>query len=122
MPEREYTPEEATGLLPEISESLLRIRQARRVIFEGGKRLRRTAPTNGGGAVSREYWDAIDTLRGEIQDIVDRGIVLRDPESGLIDFPGRVDGQEAFLCWRLGEDRVEWWHRPDSGFRGRRRL
>ena len=72
--------------------------------------------------MSREYWDAIDTLRGEIQDIVARGIVLRDPETGLIDFPGRVEGQEAFLCWRLGEDRVEWWHRPDSGFSGRRPL
>jgi hypothetical protein len=122
MAERVYTPEEANDLLPEISESLLRIQQARRVIFDGGERLRRSARTNGGGAVSREYWDAIDTLRREIQDIVDRGIVLRDPETGLIDFPGRVEGQDAFLCWRLGEDRVEWWHRPDSGFSGRRPL
>jgi hypothetical protein len=119
---RVYTAEEANALLPELTESLHRIKEARQVILEGGERVRRSAAIDGGGAVSQEYWDALGSLRREIESMVERDIVLRDPETGLLDFPGRVDGQDAFLCWQLGEDRVEWWHGPESGFAGRRPL
>jgi hypothetical protein len=50
------------------------------------------------------------------------GILLRDPEVGLIDFPTVVAGREGFLCWRPDEDRVAFWHPPEAGFRGRRPL
>ncbi len=118
----EFTPEEANRLLPELIESLRRIREARQVVLAGGEHLRRSASHNGGGAVSKEYWDALSTLRREVEAVSRRGIVLRDPESGLLDFPGKVEGREVFLCWRLGEDRVGWWHGLDSGFAGRRPL
>jgi hypothetical protein len=119
---RVYTPEEANALLPELTEALGRIQEARQVILEGGERVRRSAAIDGGGAVSQEYWDALGSLRREIESMVERDIVLRDPETGLLDFPGRVDSQDVFLCWRLGEDRVEWWHGPETGFAGRRPL
>ena len=51
-----------------------------------------------------------------------QGIELRDPEQGLIDFRTEHAGREVFLCWRLGEDDLEWWHLPEDGFAGRRRL
>jgi hypothetical protein len=119
---RAYTAEEADALLPELTDSLQRIKAARQTILEGGERVRRSAAIDGGGAVSQEYWDALGTLRREIESMVGRGIVLRDPESGLLDFPGQVDGRDVFLCWRLGEDRVAWWHGPESGFAGRKPL
>ena len=59
---------------------------------------------------------------------IDRGFeiilkdLLRDIEQGLIDFPGTRDGKEVFLCWRMGEDAVNYWHDPDTGFAGRRPL
>ena len=118
----EFSADEANRLLPGLIESLGRIRDARQVILAGGERLRRSAPHDGGGAVSKEYWDALSTLRREVEAMSTRGIVLRDPESGLLDFPGKVEGREVFLCWRLGEDRVGWWHGLDSGFAGRRPL
>jgi hypothetical protein len=77
---------------------------------------------NGGGPVGRGYLDALDTLRREVESITGRGIVLRDPETGLVDFPAVVEGQDVFLCWRLGEDRVAYWHGPEGGFAGRRPL
>ncbi|HVF20159.1 MAG TPA: DUF2203 domain-containing protein [Mycobacteriales bacterium] len=40
----------------------------------------------------------------------------------LLDFPGEVDGEPALLCWLEGDDDVDWWHREDLGFLGRRRL
>ena len=51
------------------------------------------------------------------------GIVLRDPERGLIDFPARApSGREYWICWLAGEDEVAWWHWPEDGFPGRKPL
>jgi hypothetical protein len=122
MAEREFSVEEANGMLPALSESLVRIKEARRVVLEAGERVRRNAPGNGGGREGKEYWEALSTLRRDVEALNEQGIVLRDPESGLIDFPSRRDGREVFLCWRLGEADVAYWHGPESGFAGRRPL
>jgi len=122
MAEREFTVEEANALLPAIRESLERIRAARQVVLDGGERIRRNAPTNGGGREGKEYWEALATLRRDVESLNDQGIILRDPESGLIDFPAEREGREIFLCWRLGEDRVGYWHSPETGFAGRQPL
>ena len=116
-----YSPEEANRLLPELRQSLARIREARQVVLHGAERIRKVATLTGGGPQSAEYWEALDTLREEIESLSERGIVLRDPETGLIDFPSRRDDEDVFLCWRLGEERVAFWHGPE-GFGGRRPL
>jgi hypothetical protein len=63
-------------------------------------------------------------LIAHIQDALSRihatGCVVKDLESGLIDFPSIVANQEVYLCWRLGEDRIRFWHRQDEGFSGRK--
>lgn len=50
------------------------------------------------------------------------GIQVKDPATGLCDFPARYDGREILLCWKVGETEVEWWHDHTSGFRGRRHI
>jgi hypothetical protein len=122
MPEREYDVEEANALLPTLAQTLTEIREARQIVLDGAERLQRSADLDGGGTFSQEYWDALAALRRHIESLSDQGIVLRDPETGLIDFPSRREGQLVFLCWRLGEERVEFWHGPESGFAGRRPL
>jgi len=122
MEGRQFTVEEANSLLPALSESLALIKEARQVVLRGGERIRRGAVADGGGRQGREYWDALATLRREVEGISKRGIVLRDAEAGLVDFPSRREGREVFLCWRLGEDRVGHWHGPESGFSGRKPL
>jgi hypothetical protein len=120
MAEREFTVDEANALLPTIVDSLERIRAARQVVLEGGERIRRNAPTNGGGREGKEYWEALATLRRDVESLNDQGIILRDPESGLIDFPSRREDRQVFLCWQLGEESVAFWHGPEGGFSGRR--
>jgi hypothetical protein len=122
MEERRFTIEEANTMLPGLAESLGRIQGARQVVLHGAQALGRTAPQNGGGTVGREYLDALDTLRREVESITGLGIVLRDPESGLVDFPSLRQGREVFLCWRVGEERVGYWHGPETGFSGRQPL
>jgi hypothetical protein len=50
------------------------------------------------------------------------GVQLKDPHTGLVDFPAWMDGHEVYLCWRLGEDKVDYWHELETGFAGRKRL
>jgi hypothetical protein len=121
-PERLFTVEEADALLGDLEPSLERIREARQVVLEGGRAVTDAAPSNGGGERGREYWDALGTLRRDVESVIERGVILRDPETGLIDFPARREGRDVFLCWRLGEERVMFWHSPDTGFGGRRPL
>lgn len=119
-----FTVEEAEALLPWLAEMLPRIRAARQVVLAGAQRIRRTADGNGAvaGEPAQAYREALAELRRDVEAVTERGIVLRDPESGLVDFPTTREGREVFLCWRLGEDRVAFWHGPESGFSGRRPL
>ncbi len=64
----------------------------------------------------------VDQMQATVARIDAWGIVLRDIESGLIDFPALVNGRQVWLCWRLGEGPVEWWHELEAGIGGRRPL
>jgi hypothetical protein len=66
-------------------------------------------------AIARE----IDVFERELEKL---GIVLKDRRLGLIDFPGEVDGRRVWLCWRLGEPAVQFWHDLDAGYAGRQPL
>jgi len=50
------------------------------------------------------------------------GVIVRDPETGLVDFAAVREGKPIYLCWRLGEDRIGFWHPRDTGFMGRQPL
>jgi hypothetical protein len=65
-----------------------------------------------------------DTVVSTLQTMLDRmqatGCVVKDLDVGLLDFPARMDNQDVYLCWRLGEDRIRFYHRQDEGFSGRK--
>jgi hypothetical protein len=57
-----------------------------------------------------------------ISRIQETGCVVKDIDEGLIDFPSIIEGEEALLCWKQGEVRIEYWHGLEDGFAGRKRL
>ena len=61
----------------------------------------------------------IDAFERELEEL---GISLKDRRLGLIDFPGEMDGRRVWLCWRLGEPSVQYWHDLDAGYAGRQPL
>jgi hypothetical protein len=117
-----YTIEGANALLPELRDRLVRVRDARQRLLGAARRIRDAVATDGGGVAGSDWFDAQRELREQVVWLADRSIALRDPETGLIDFPGEREGEAVWLCWRLGEDRVAWWHPLDTGFLGRRPL
>ena len=120
--ERTYTVEEADTMLPELRELLERVRTNRQTMLAAAERIKGAVDADGGGHFGNDYWLASRALRADLERLAQDDIVLRDPETGLIDFPGERDGERVFLCWRLGEDRVGFWHDVRSGFLGRRPL
>jgi hypothetical protein len=120
--ERFFTVEEANSELPALRDRLTRIREARSTVLRSAEVVRRTSPADGGGAEGAAYLEAVRVLREEVEALGAAGIILRDPDSGLVDFPARREGRTVYLCWRLGEERVEHWHDANSGFSGRRPL
>jgi hypothetical protein len=115
----DWTVERANAALPWVGEALTRIRE---LVAEARREREGTAALlegNGHPATPR----GTDELRAAVESLTGEGIVLRDLDAGLVDFPARLeDGRVYLLCWVLGEPAVAWWHWPDTGFAGRRPL
>lgn len=120
--ERQFTVEEANVELDELRIRLPRLREARRSLIRASERISAAVAGDGGGVAGSDWFEAERAVRSEVVYLADRGILLRDPETGLVDFPAERDGRRVFLCWRLGEDEVAWYHEEDSGFSARKRL
>jgi len=61
-----------------------------------------------------------ESLSASVEKIESTGCVLKDLDAGLLDFPAIVNNEEVYLCWRLGEERIRFYHRQDEGFAGRK--
>ncbi|MCH7728161.1 MAG: DUF2203 domain-containing protein [Planctomycetes bacterium] len=57
-----------------------------------------------------------------VKELTDLGVELKSPLDGLVDFPAEMDGRIVYLCWKLGEDEVQYWHELEDGFGGRQSL
>jgi hypothetical protein len=122
MSEKRYTVDEANALLPSLVPKLEALRDAQSAMAERQDEVLSSATGNGGGAVGKEFLEASQTAGRTLAEINALDIFVRDPAIGLIDFPAERDGEDIYLCWRLGEDAVGWWHPIDSGFAGRQPL
>jgi hypothetical protein len=124
MPERFYSVDEANALIPKLTSMLERIRQTQGELAKDKTvaAVREKAAQNGGGLPGRNLSALTKTLDRDLHQLEEWGIVLRDPSIGLIDFFHKREGQTVYLCWKLGEARVEWWHPLETGIAGRQRL
>ena len=136
-----YDFDAANAKLPELRETLLRLREQREEVVAVRDRIvELNAPALAGGSAATPAGSTpadanqeTQRLRMRMQGLVDQmqaavlqldgwGIQLREIETGLVDFPALVAGRPIWLCWRLGEERVEWWHEVSEGFDARRRI
>src|SRR5262245_6055987 len=125
MPQKLFSPALANAALPlvrQIAEDLAR-HHARVAEFTRAYDKKRREPdasqlelneTRRGIAAARSEHDAC------VAELTDLGVQVKDAATGLVDFPGVLDGEPVLLCWRLGEERVEYFHTAAEGFAGRR--
>jgi hypothetical protein len=117
-PRRYWTAAEADDALGWVTTVIERARAAVRAASAPAAGLRRPgAPSSNGHRPPRPGADALEQALGEL---AAEGIVVRDIERGLVDFPARSpSGRPYWLCWVVGEPSVAWWHWPEDGFAGR---
>ncbi len=102
-----FTPEEANRILPKIRDVMQRVVHLKRAIDSSSGKSRN---------------EAVDELGIQISKLEEIGVELKDMETGLVDFPANRFGELVDLCWKLGENEVVYWHRPNEGFKGRKPL
>jgi hypothetical protein len=122
MTERLFDVAAADALLPLLRDLLPRLRASRQALIDASTRITDAVAADGGGVAGGDWFEAQERLRADLMTLADEGILLRDPASGLVDFPAEVEGRRVFLCWRLGEERVAWFHGPQAGYSGRKPL
>ena len=90
----------------------------RRIMISGGLNVDR-----GSAALNRDLQNRSgERLKSSIEEIQAAGVIVKDLDMGLIDFPTLLHGAEVYLCWRLGEDDVRYWHGVHEGFTGRKTI
>jgi hypothetical protein len=130
---RYFTLQQAEKLLPEV-ESAIRdaVHQksvyqqaeeewqgfASRVTMLGGVRVDHSEVMD----IKRRRESSAQRLKDAVEKIQDYGCVVKDLDIGLIDFPTLFRGEEVYLCWKLGESGIEFWHGVHEGFRGRKAI
>jgi len=129
---RHFTPDEANAELNEIRplvEKLVSHRRKQQALQAKRAELAAKIAGNGGGIDSQaiaELEEAEQIERIGIASCVNaihgRGAIVKDVDTGLVDFPALRRGEEILLCWRLGEDEVAHWHGLEEGFAGRKQL
>jgi hypothetical protein len=126
--DRYYTLAEANAMLPALTEVLRRLQaQGRQQGMVQGRisEVANTVKSNGhhnpieDAMVTQAARALSEQLREGIQQLIDWGIELKDVQSGLVDFPAMREGREVYLCWRLGEGDIAYWHEIETGFAGR---
>lgn len=125
MRDHVYTVAEANAVLPEVRIIVQRMLTARANVIHAQPDLWpavQAAVFNGGSKTVSEASVQIIVIQDAIAALQSLNILVKDVNTGLIDFPAERDGQLVFLCWQYDEPSVQFWHDIDSGFSGRQRI
>jgi len=131
MAPRRFTLDEANSLLPRLNQLLPQIQESKskhdRLHRKAAEYAHRTS-SNGHivekelNETRQELAQATTEMNRLIERVQEMDCELKDIEQGLVDFRTEREGREVYLCWKLGEPDIRWWHELDAGFAGRRPL
>jgi hypothetical protein len=127
---RTFTPSEANSALERVrplAERMVSVRARLGELESEQREVVKIIAGNGSGyGVGEARTPEFSRLAAELEDCVNQlnalGVEVKDAEAGLLDFPALREGEDVLLCWRVGEDAVEWWHDHEEGFAGRKRI
>jgi hypothetical protein len=120
--ERTFTVSEANHLIPQLHTRFTSIQQAKAILVQTKQEIQKAsaqAQYGGGSSVGHLYISGLQQVSTNLQAIHELGVLVKDVDIGLCDFPHFRDGRVVYLCWKLGEDEVLWWHEITTGYKDR---
>jgi hypothetical protein len=121
-----YTPEQANDLLPEIKKRLIRIINKRNEIVMIQNELNSIISDNRPFEIffrkKNELNRTISSLYKEIEEVEKLGVLIKSLDEGLVDFASKRFDEEVWLCWKVEEEKIRFWHGKNEGFIGRKPL
>ena len=123
--ERVFTLAEANRLLPQLEEHLMAVKHGKDVLIQTKDEIKKAsanAPYGGGSFTGTHYIRALEGISEHLQSIQELGVLVKELDSGLCDFPCMLDGRVVYLCWKLGEPEIQWWHEVSAGYAERQRV
>ena len=124
--EQVYTVDEARALLPQVRATLIQLAIERRRADDAHAALHRQLGTDPAHRARRRFEAETAERRARVRALLDHieslGVVVRDLETGLVDFPTLREGKRAWLCWRLDDPQLAFWHTSREGYASRRPL
>lgn len=127
-----FTVEQANAALPliraiakdlsELSRDVIDRRERLSLLLRGRERDKRDLYAEELAQVQQDLESDSERLRSFVEELRELGVDPKDGPEGLIDFPAVMDGRPVYLCWKLGEPEVLYWHDLEAGFRGRQSL
>lgn len=130
MADRTFTIDEANAALAvvrPVAERMVGLRRHHLDAIEKRDDLAARIGSNGGGISAADVLELdaqIEQTTAALEACIDRlyelGVQVKDVDTGLLDFPSERDGAPVLLCWRVGEQAIEYWHGVDEGFARRK--
>jgi hypothetical protein len=117
---KRFTLAQANSALPLVGRVAADIVAAHTRARELHAKLESRVPPKERGGVEQELESTLARLQRLVDELAEIGCELKDYRTGLVDFVGRHENRDVYLCWKLGEDKIEFWHELDAGFVGRR--
>lgn len=121
-PDRVFSLYEANQLIPQLQSHLTTVRQRKGVLLRTQEEVRKASANaryGGGTAVGSHYVKSLQDISANLRAIHELGVVVKDIDLGLCDFPHVRDGRIVYLCWKLGEKEIRWWHELTTGYKDR---
>ena len=123
--ERIFTLSEANRLIPQLEEHLTAVKRGKTVLIRTKDEIKKAsskAQFGGGSFAGPHYITALEQTSENLQAIQEMGVLVKDLDIVLCDFPYLMNGRIVYLCWKLGEAEIQWWHEVNSGYTGRQPL
>ncbi|MGH9823950.1 MAG: DUF2203 domain-containing protein [Blastocatellia bacterium] len=119
---RTFTLDEAQALIPRLRRLLSKVggeRDALMAMQPEIQKARDQSKIGGGSRIGPAYFRRLFAFTQAVHDIEGLGVIVKDFQKGLVDFPHEREGRIVFLCWKPDENEIGWWHEVDTGFSGR---
>jgi len=121
-PDRVFSLYEANQLIPQLQSHLMTVQQRKGVLLrtrQEAQKASANAHYGGGTTMGSHYVKSLQDISAHLRAIHELGVVVKDVDLGLCDFPHMRDGRIVYLCWKLGEREIRWWHELTTGYKDR---